>query len=358
MLQLGAVQLGHRRFGVRNLASRLHGGHTIRQQPSRLELDRQLGQLVPHAGIVQEAPAVRLRLRRVLHQLFVQTDARHHAVDAGALEVQGGRCHVPAPVQLAHQAAPRDAHVIEEYLVESVPTQYVQQRPHLHAGRIHVQEEVADPPVLGRFRVSAGQQDAPVGAVGQRRPYFLAVDDEVIAVGHRRRLKGGQVGAGAGLAEPLAPHRLPGDEARQVMPLLLVRAVKDDCGAHAVRPHAELSGRSEVGHLLAVDDLRHVAGGQSAVFLRPAQRQPFLGGQLLLERAQELPARFAGLAQCAGALPVGWELASQELAYLAAEPLLFRRESELHALTSVWTASVYTTATGFSTCAPFFLHSY
>jgi hypothetical protein len=107
---------------------------------------------------------------------------------------------------------------------------------------------------------------------------------------------------------------------------------------------AELRGRAEVGHLLVVDDLHHVAGCQAAVLLRPAQRQPSLRGQLLLERAQELPLLRAGLAQGANVSPVGWQLSPQELPYLATESFLFGREPKLHAPTSVRSATVYTTA--------------
>ena len=47
-----------------------------------------------------------------------------------------------------------------------------------------------------------------------RRPHLLAVDDPLVAVLDRRGLQAGEVGAGAGLAEELAPGLLAGDDGR------------------------------------------------------------------------------------------------------------------------------------------------
>src|SRR3989304_17439 len=73
------------------------------------------------------------------------------------------------------------------------------------------------------------------------------------AVGDGGGREGGEVGAGGGLAEPLAPHGLAGGDPRQVAPLLLLRPVEDDRGADAVRPDTDLGRGAEVGHLFAVD---------------------------------------------------------------------------------------------------------
>jgi hypothetical protein len=51
--------------------------------------------------------------------------------------------------------------------------------------------------------------------VGQRRPHLLAVDDPLVAVAHGAGGETGDVGAGAGLAEQLAPDVLAGEDAPQ-----------------------------------------------------------------------------------------------------------------------------------------------
>src|SRR6266571_5434217 len=101
----------------------------------------------------------------------------------------------------------------------------------------------------------------------------------------------------------MTTDRLRPRDPRQVLSLLLRRAVEDDSRPHSVRAHAQLRRRPAVGHLLVVDHLHHVAGAQAAVLLRPAERQPALLRQLLLEIAQELPALLAPLAQAARHAP-------------------------------------------------------
>ena len=53
------------------------------------------------------------------------------------------------------------------------------------------------------------QQVAPLGPQRPRRPDLLAGDAVPVAVGHRPGLHAGEVGAGVGLAEPLAPEPRP-----------------------------------------------------------------------------------------------------------------------------------------------------
>ena len=83
----------------------------------------------------------------------------------------------------AEQPLARHHHVVEEDLVELVRAGHGRDRSHGDAGRRHVEEEHADPRVLGRVGVGAGEQQAPVGGrVGVARPDLLPVHDEVVAV--------------------------------------------------------------------------------------------------------------------------------------------------------------------------------
>ena len=82
------------------------------------------------------------------------------------------------------------------------------------------------------------------GDVGQRRPHLLAVEHPLVAVALGPGRQAGHVGAGAGLAEELAPDLLVREERPQVALLLLGRAVGDDGGrAHAVADRVAHAGR-------------------------------------------------------------------------------------------------------------------
>ncbi len=66
-------------------------------------------------------------------------------------------------------------------------------------------EERGDAAVLRHVGVGAGEQQAPVAVVRARRPHLLAVDDPLVAVAVGAGAQPGEVGAGAGLGEQLAP---------------------------------------------------------------------------------------------------------------------------------------------------------
>src|SRR5690606_41994824 len=55
--------------------------------------------------------------------------------------------------------------------------------------------------------IGARQAEHQVGVMPAGQPGLLAVDHPLIAVQARARLQRGQVGAGIGLGEPLAPER-------------------------------------------------------------------------------------------------------------------------------------------------------
>src|SRR2546430_2324089 len=82
-------------------------------------------------------------------------------------------------VRVTDNVAERDADVLEEDLVEAVLVGHVEQRAHRDAGRAKVEQQVGDAAMLGRVRVGAHEDVAPVGAVGEARPDLLPVDDEV-----------------------------------------------------------------------------------------------------------------------------------------------------------------------------------
>ena len=74
---------------------------------------------------------------------------------------------------------------------------------------LHVHQEVGEPAVLGRVRVRAREQHAPLGVMGERRPHLLAGHDVRVAVQHRAGLQRRQVRARLRLA------RTPGTRSRR-----------------------------------------------------------------------------------------------------------------------------------------------
>ncbi len=100
-------------------------------------------------------------------------------------------------VEIAHQVFARHFHVVEKQFVELDRAGDVAQRPHLHAGGLHIHQQDAQAAMLGRAGIGARQQQAPVGQVCERSPDLLAVEDEAISKHLRPGSQRGQVGAGA-----------------------------------------------------------------------------------------------------------------------------------------------------------------
>ena len=86
-------------------------------------------------------------------------------------------------------------------------------------GDFMLKEEERQALVLGRLGIAARHQDGHVRPVRAGRPDLLAVDHPVVAVAHRARAQSGQVRAGAGLGEELAPHLVTAQRRRRVAAL-------------------------------------------------------------------------------------------------------------------------------------------
>ncbi len=134
--------------------------------------------------------------------------------------------------------------------------------------------------MLRRVGVGAGDEDAELGEVGQRGPDLLAVDHVLVAVADRPGAQVGEVGAGAGLAEQLAPDLLAGEQRQQVAVALCLRAGVQQRGAgpadadHVARPAHP--GRPQ----LVVDDDLGDGVGVEPVGLRPVRRDVARLGQV------------------------------------------------------------------------------
>ncbi len=192
------------------------------------------------------------------------------AADAGALVHQRGHRHAPALADIADAVGVGDADLGHVDLVELGLAGDLAQRPDLDSGGVHVEGEVGQALVLGRLGVGAGHEHAAVGDVGERVPHLLAADHPLVAVAHRLGGQAGQVGAGAGLAEQLAPGVLAGEGAPQQALLDGLVAVGDDRGPR--HGEAEEVAGTRVGGARRVDapvdvPLGHRGEAEAAVAL-------------------------------------------------------------------------------------------
>ena len=261
-------------------------------------------------------------------QLVHQLERGHRRPEAGALEVQRRRAHVPAPVLLADQRVAGQLDVIEEELVEVVHVGHVDDGPTAHAGQREVEEEVGDALVLGHVLIGARQEDAVLRMMPLGRPRLLAVEQVVVALGLGLGLERGQVGAGVGLAEELAPDHLAAGDAGEVALLLLLGAVHHDRRPRQVHPGVHHRERGlMLGELLVEDHLLDDAPALAAVFDGPRRRQPALRPQLPGELALELVAASLGLRLLA---PVRRQLLADELDHLAAKRFVFLGPAKVH----------------------------
>ena len=200
------------------------------------------------------------------------------------LEPEGRHGHLPAVVDPAHDVVPGTPGVGEEDLVELGRAVDLLDGADLDAGLLHGHEEVGDAGVLVDVGVGAGQEEDVVGELGLGGPDLLAGDDPLVAVGHGPGLERGQVAAGVGLGEPLAPRdgavQDPGDE----LPLLLLRAPLQDGRARpgCRRRSRPASGRSARANSSFKTTCSMRRQALAAVLLRPARRRSSPPGEELL----------------------------------------------------------------------------
>ena len=131
------------------------------------------------------------------------------------------------------------------------------------------------PGVLRGVGVGAGQQEDVVGELGLGRPHLLAVDDPLVAVELGPGLEAGQVAAGVGLAEALAPGDGPVQDPRDELLLLLLGApLQDGRADQGVAEEVGPQGRLGPGELLVQHDGLHEGEALAAVLGGPRRADP------------------------------------------------------------------------------------
>jgi hypothetical protein len=204
------------------------------------------------------------------------------------LEPQGGHRHLPPVVLAPDHVLLRAAGVGEEDLVEVGTSVDLLDGPHLDPGLLHGHQQVGDARVLGGIGVGAGQQEDVVGELGLGGPHLLAVDHPLVAVEFGPGLERGQVAAGVGLGEPLAPGDGPVEDAGDELLLLLLGGPLQDGGAdQGVAEEVGPQGGLGPGELLVQHHRLHQRESLAPVLHWPRGADPApgeqLGGPLLVE---------------------------------------------------------------------------
>src|SRR5215207_4634723 len=279
LLDLRALDLEDRggRVGLALLAMALGRDDAQLRHLQRLELDLDRGELLAEAGRLDQRHLADAldpgELLDAAEALLRDPDAG----DADALVAEQELGVVPALVLLPDEVLGRHAHVVEEDLVDLLAAVDGLDRADRDAGRLHVDEEEGDALLLLRRHVGAGQDEDPVGVLPERRPGLLAGDDVIVAVALRRRLERGEVGAGAGLGEALAPPVVEIGDARQEAALLRLRAEGDDHRPDHADAERQRRGRRRLLHLVLEDVLPHRVPAGAAPLDRPMRHRPALG---------------------------------------------------------------------------------
>ena len=146
-------------------------------------------------------------------------------------------------------------------------------------GQLHVDDEGGDPLVLGPALdgggVGAHEEQAPLGQVGGGDPDLAAGHDVLVPVEHGQGAEVGEVGAGLGLGEPLAPVDIGVEDPREPHLLLLLGAPAQDHGADLPQAVGVVDARRlGPGHLLGVDGVLHDRGLTASPRLRPVDGGP------------------------------------------------------------------------------------
>ena len=147
------------------------------------------------------ASARRSRSDRVARTRPVTTGERDQVVDlalelhlvgergGGALEPEHRERDLPAVVDVTDDEVGVGARAVEEHLAELGRAREIADRSYLDAGLVHRHQEHREAAVLRRVGVGATQHVDPVGVVAERRPDLLAVDDPLVAVERRARVR-------------------------------------------------------------------------------------------------------------------------------------------------------------------------
>ena len=246
------------------------------------ELDLELDDPIAKPHIVeQRTPVLRLP-PGIIFEACKQPLAHADAGDVGALVAEQKFSDAPTSILVAHQIAGRDPHLVEKHLVHIGAEIQRADRPHAHAGGLHVDEHEGD--AFLRFAVAARAYETkhPIRELRERRPGLLPGDDVALALAARAGLERCEIGARTGFGITLTPPVLHGDDARQKMRPLRRRTEFHQHRADHRQAEGDLPGSAGLVALVIEDRSLHRGPAGAAIFLGPAGCAPALRGQYSL----------------------------------------------------------------------------
>ena len=252
-----------------------------------------------------------------------------HPGDAGALVAQQELRVGPALILFSDKLIGRYPNILEEDLVDFAATVDRLDRPQRDARGRHVDEHKRNAGLaLGRLRVGAHQAENPVRVLAQRRPRLLPVDDVAVAVADRGGAQGGEVRAGFGFGEALAPPDVDAGRRRQEALLDLLRSEFGDHRADHLDVEVQRLGDAGQLHFVGPDLVLGRCPVLAAPFDRPVRhREPVLVQDLVAGDDQVLRHRRALAHRLAEFLG---DLGGVEGAEFFAERGFLGRERQLH----------------------------
>src|SRR6266700_3767021 len=330
LLDLRALDLQDRgrRIGLALAVLAFIGDDAELRQLQRLQLDLDGGELLAKTRILDHRLAAGLDLGGELLDAADALLGDADAGNAGALVAEQELGVIPALVLLAHQVLDRHLDVVEEDLVDLMAAVDGLDRPHRDALALHVDQDEGDAGLLLRRRIGAAEAEDHVGVLRQRCPGLLAVDDIFVALALGLGLERGEVGAGAGLGEALAPPVVDVGDARQILLLLRLVAKGVDDGTDHADAEGERRRRRVHLQLLVENVVLHRGPPGAAIFLGPVRDAPALvvedappGDHLVLRQMPALDQFAPGLRR---------HVIPEERPHVLAERHFFLAESEIH----------------------------
>src|SRR5208283_1104679 len=195
----------------------------------------------------------------------------------------------------------------------------------------HVDQDITDPLMLGGGGIGAGQEEHPLRVMGQRGPYFRAIDDEMAVLLDGAGLQRGEVRAGVGLRIALAPDFRAGEDILEMGAFLFVRSPMDERWAD--QPDAgtgEGHTAADQFELLLADDLLQRGPAATAIFARPGNPEPSACAELGVPAQRRFPTDVFLVAERADGGYRVLAIVRQPLAKFGPHRFVFPAVTEIH----------------------------
>jgi len=254
-----------------------------------------------------------------------------NACNTGALVDEQELGVGPALVFIADAVRHRHLDISEKNFVQVMQAVDGNDRLHLDAGRLHVDQKERDAFLLFGGLIRSHETEYPIGFMGIGRPDFLAVDDVMVALTHGLGFQRGEIRSGPRFRITLAPPDIAGKNARQM--LLFLRFVTEgvDHRSHHGQTEWRKSRCVSGGHLLVENMLLHRRPSSAAILPGPIDRYPAFLVEIFLPAPER--AALTSRAHCVSLRELPGQFFRNESADFRAEGFVLFRKLYIHLLT-------------------------